>query len=232
MFRFHASILAVLVTIHSVAAQAAEPAKAVELEFEIGAVSDYRFRGISLTDNGPALQGGVTATLKNGAYAYAWASQIDEYGAGSNGEGAQVETDLVAGWSGAVGKFEVDASVQAYLYPGGTDVDYAEFPLSVSRQMGDWRWTAGAAYAPRQRGVGDEDNLYRWGAARWATPSIPFEVNVSAGYETGAFAPGGKWDWSLGVRHDFGAFALGATYVDSDAPDGSATVVGALSATF
>jgi uncharacterized protein (TIGR02001 family) len=214
------------------AAQAAQPAKAPSLEFEVTAVSDYRYRGLSLTDGGPALQAGVTATLPNGVYGYAWASQIDEYGAGSNGKGAQVETDLAVGWTGPVGIVEVDASVQAYLYPGGADVDFLEVPLSVSREVGQWRWTVGAAYAPAQRGVGNRDNLYRWAAARWVTKSVPVEVEVSAGYETGGFAPGGKWDWSLGVRHDFGAFALGATYVDSDAPDGGATVVGALSASF
>jgi uncharacterized protein (TIGR02001 family) len=44
----------------------------LDLEFTLDAVSDYRFRGISLSDRRPALQPGVTLTHRSGLYASAW----------------------------------------------------------------------------------------------------------------------------------------------------------------
>ena len=199
-------------------------------EFELGVVSDYRFRGLSLSDEQTALQGGVTASLANGAYGYAWASTIDEYGAGADGKGATVEVDFVLGWAGSVAGFDVDASAQLYAYPGGSGVNYVEFPVSVSRATGEWRGTLGAAYAPAQRALGDDDNSYGWAAIAWE--GAPLQVELRAGYEDGAYAPSGKWDWSAGVSRAFGPVVAGVAYVDSDDPASSAGIVVSLTATF
>jgi len=212
------------------AADDAGAAPPLAFEVELGVVSDYRFRGLSLSDEEPALQGGVTATLSNGAYGYAWASTIDEYGPGADGKGATVEVDLVLGWAGSLAGFDVDASAQLYAYPGGSDVNYVEFPVSLSRAVGDWRWSLGAAYAPAQKALGDEDNSYGWAAVAWE--GAPLQVELRAGYEDGAYAPGGKWDWSVGVSRAFGPVTAGVAYVDSDGPASSAGVVASLTARF
>lgn len=198
------------------------------VEFEVGAVSDYRFRGLSLSGENPALQAGVTASLANGGYGYAWTSTIDEYGAGADGKGATVEVDLVLGWAGVVAGLDVDASAQVYTYPGGTDVNYMEFPVSVSRAAGPWRWTLGAAYAPAQTALGDRDNGYGWAAIAWE--GAPVQLTLQAGYEDGAYAPGGKWDWSARASRRFGPLTAGLAYVDSG--DSSAGVVASLTAAF
>lgn len=214
----------------AVPAFAADEDAPLTLEFELGVVSDYRFRGLSLSDEKPALQGGMTASLANGAYGYAWASTIEEYGAGADGRGANVELDLVLGWAGSVAGLDVDASAQLYAYPGGKDVSYVEFPVSVSRATGEWRWTLGAAYAPAQKALGDEDNSYGWAAIAWE--GAPVQVELRAGYEDGAYAPGGKWDWSAGVSRAFGRLVAGVAYVDSDGTTNSAGIVASLTATF
>ncbi len=209
---------------------AAAQASPVAVELELGVVSDYRFRGLSLSDEQPALQAGVTATLANGAYGYVWGSTIDEYGAGADGKGAKVEVDMVLGWAGSLGGLDLDASAQIYAYPGGTDVTYVEFPLTVSRAAGAWRWTLGAAYAPAQTALDDRDNGYGWAALAWE--GAPVQVSVRAGYEDGAYAPSGKWDWSVGVSRAFGPVTAGLAYVDSDDAAGSAGIVASLTATF
>lgn len=214
----------------AVPAFAAEEDAPLTLEFELGVVSDYRFRGLSLSNEEAALQGGVTASLANGAYGYVWASTIDEYGAGADGKGATVEVDFVLGWAGSVAGFDVDASAQLYAYPGGSDVNYVEFPVSVSRAAGDWRWSLGAAYAPAQRALGHDDNSYGWAAIAWE--GAPLQVQLRAGYEDGAYAPGGKWDWSAGVSRAFGPVVAGVAYVDSDDPANAAGIVASLTATF
>lgn len=192
----------------------------VSLEAEVGVVSDYRFRGYSLSDDKAAVQAGLTASLDNGLYAYAWGSTIDEYGAGSDGKGATVELDYVVGWAGELGGLDVDLSAQIYSYPGGVDVDYLEIPVTVSKTAGDWRWTLGGAYAPSQSALGHEDNAYAWGGLAWEAESFPVQFALQAGYEDGAYAPGGKWDWSAGVSKALGPVTIGLSYSDSDKTSG------------
>lgn len=208
--------------------RAAERPLAVELE--VALVSDYRFRGLSLSDERPALQAGMTASLDNGAYGYAWTSTIDEYGAGADGKGATVEVDFVLGWAGVIAGLDVDASAQLYAYPGGRDVNYVEFPVSVSRAAGPWRWTLGAAYAPAQTALGDQDNGYGFAAVTWE--AAPLQLTLQAGYEDGAYAPGGKWDWSATVSRRFGPITAGLAYVDGDDAASSAGLVASLTAAF
>lgn len=189
---------------------------------EIGVVSDYRFRGLSLSDEEPALQGGLTASHESGVYAYVWASTIADYA------GADIELDYAVGWAGTLGGLEADISVQLFTYPGAHDVAYLEIPASVSRQAGALRWTLGGAYAPAQDALGDEDNVYGFGALAWETKPANFELRV--GYEDGAYAPLGKWDWSAGASRAFGPLTAGVAYVDSDAAGSG--VVASLTASF
>lgn len=227
--RFAVSMLCACAAAPALADESGAP-EPLAVEVEVGVVSDYRFRGLSLSDEGAALQGGVTATLSSGAYGYAWASTIDEYGAGADGKGATVEVDLVLGWAGSLAGFDVDASAQLYTYPGGAEVNYVEFPVSLSRTMGDWRWSLGAAYAPAQNALGDEDNGYGWAAIGWE--GAPLQIELRAGYEDGAYAPGGKWDWSVELSRAFGPVVAGLAYVDSDAPTSSAGIVASMKARF
>lgn len=194
----------------------------VSFEGEIGVVSDYRFRGLSLSDEEPALQGGLTASHDSGAYAYVWASTIADYA------GADVEVDYAVGWAGTLGGLEADISAQLFTYPGADDVSYLEIPASVSRQVGAFRWTVGGAYAPAQDALGDQDNLYGFGALAWETKPATFELRV--GYEDGAYAPLGKWDWSAGASRAFGPLTAGIAYVDSDAAGSG--VVASLTASY
>lgn len=211
---------------------ASAKAQEVSVDYEVGVVSDYRYRGYSLSDEKGALQGGVTASLSSGWYGAIWGSSIAEYGVGSDGDGAHTEVDLVLGRSFSIGDYTVDAAVAGYLYPDGTDVSFAEIPVSISRQSGDWRWTAGAAYAPSQEALGHEDNSYIYGAAAWTPKAGPWTFTAQAGRESGAFAPGGKWDWQAGAERTLGPVTIGAAYVDTDAAGIKGTVVATLKAAF
>ncbi len=88
-----------------------------ELSFNLGATSDYRYRGISQSRLQPALQGG--ADLVNnptGLYVGTWASSI-KWIKDSGGNG-HAEIDLYAGKKGDIGKgFGYDVGGLYYLYP-------------------------------------------------------------------------------------------------------------------
>jgi len=85
------------------------------LAFNVGAVSDYRYRGISQTQLEPALQGGIDLALPKGFYLGTWASSIkwiDTFGGDSN-----VEVDLYGGWKGEVGGgLTLDVGALRYQY--------------------------------------------------------------------------------------------------------------------
>jgi uncharacterized protein (TIGR02001 family) len=199
--------------------------------WEVGAVSDYRFRGYSLSDEGPALQAGVTASAPNGLYAFGWTSTIDEYGAGPDGKGATVEVDLGFGYAASVGGFDLDVSAVRYIYPGGEDVDFWELPVSASRAFGDWTLTLGGAYTPEQDNTGG-DNSYAFAGADWTLQgSHPVTFSVQAGHEDGAFADD-KTDWSLGASTELGPVTLGLEWVDADAADVDGALVASITATF
>jgi len=93
------------------------------LSFNIGAVSDYRFRGISQTRFDPALQGGVDYALPGGFYIGAWGSTIrwiKDAGkiAGIDTGSAPVEIDLYGGYKGEIQKdFTYDVGLLQYYYP-------------------------------------------------------------------------------------------------------------------
>lgn len=187
-----------------------------------GVVTDYRYRGYSLSDERPAAQAGLTASHVSGVYGDVYLSTIDEYGIGDDGDGAEIEATLTLGWAGAVAGFDVGAAIAAYHYPGGTDVSYFEIPVQVARTRGPLTGTLGAAWAPDgQTALGDDDNRYVWGGLDLAPATWPVSLRGTVGFEEGAYAPEGKTDWLLGMAVPFGPTVLGFDYVDSDADTGA-----------
>ncbi len=95
---------------------AALPALAADgLAYNIGAFTEYSYRGISQTRLKPAVQGGLDYT-QGTFYAGAWASNIKWIKDG--GGSASVEVDLYAGYKGEITKaLGYDVGVLAYQYP-------------------------------------------------------------------------------------------------------------------
>ncbi len=186
-------------------------------EFDIAVtatlVSDYRFRGVSLSDRDPAAQASVDLShTPTGLYGGIWTSTISNYA------GAEIEIDLYAGIKRDLGVAEADIGATYYAYPGGSGVDSYELYGSLSRTIGPAELRAGVVYAPSQDNLGNTDNLYLIGDVRVGIPQTPFTITGSIGYEDGAFAgaTGRKWDWSLRAEATKGAFTLGVGYADTD----------------
>jgi len=196
----------------------------LDLVGEANIVSDYRFRGVSRSDEDPALQGALTLFHSSGLYAGARASSlrgVDPYRGRDLGD-AQV--DLYAAYRTALGGgFELDAGGTYYLFAGGAGpTDYAEASAALSYQIGPAQLSGGARYAPAQAAIGDEDMLYLYGRAEVSIPFRPWSVAAEAGrQQSGAY--GDYWTWSLGARHQLQIAGLpdteiGLDYVDTDLP--------------
>jgi uncharacterized protein (TIGR02001 family) len=111
--------LAALSLIASFAAFAEDKPPESALAFNIGAVNDYRFRGIEQTSGGPSVQGGVDYSHSSGAYVGVWAASglkwIKEFNGASKGE---YEVDIYGGYKFEVKGIALDVGAITYQYPG------------------------------------------------------------------------------------------------------------------
>lgn len=222
------------------AATSAHAQEAAEGPFTVSGsfalVSDYRFRGVSQSDEHIAVQGGLTVAHESGFYAGTWGSNLAGWGTFG---GANIELDLFGGY-----KFEfengmaIDAGLLWYFYPGGADdTSFAEPYVKVSGTVGPASVLAGVAYAPKQKSLGNfsatpqsrgqkEDNFYIWGDVSGTFPGTPVILKAHLGYSDGnpglgpngtSVAPTGKYlDWLIGADVPVGPVTLGVAYIDTD----------------
>ncbi len=109
-------VLATLALAGSTAfAQAKAPEPDYTLSYNVGLVTDYRYRGISQSRLKPALQGGADFAHKNGVYLGIWASSI-KWIKDAGGD-APAEIDLYGGYKGSYKDIGYDVGVLTYQYP-------------------------------------------------------------------------------------------------------------------
>jgi uncharacterized protein (TIGR02001 family) len=117
-------LLAALATVTALPA-VSHAEDASPLSFNIGAVTDYRYRGISQSRLKPAIQGGADYASASGIYVGTWASTISWIkDAGTIGNvdsgNAPLEIDLYGGYKGDLIKDSLSFDVGGlyYLYSG------------------------------------------------------------------------------------------------------------------
>ncbi len=186
-------------------------------------VSDYRFRGVSLSNRDPAVQASIQLTTKPGFFIGAWGSSIAEYGATEDSSGATTEIDLYGGWSGPLGPMSATIGVYSYLYPGGSNVDTFEFYGTLGGSFGPATLTVGLNWAPDQSNL-NRSSRYVFGALAVAIPDTPLTFKTSIGSERGAFVVDGtgqtttKFDYLIGVDLTWKMLTFGAAYSGNDLP--------------
>lgn len=186
----------------------AQETKSWSFSGDVAAVSDYRYRGVSLTDNDPALQAEATISAANGLYGYGWASSIDY--------ADDVELMAALGWAGEIGGgFTLDAGGGVYLYPGLDDSEIYELYAIVSRPIGALTATGELAWMPAQDSLGDDDNRYVRGSLSAPLPFAEAAFNVGLGWEDGAFGDD-KVDWLAGVTVPLKPLEVRLLYVGAD----------------
>jgi uncharacterized protein (TIGR02001 family) len=129
-------LLSVAVATALTAGISAVPANAgegVEITGNVALATDYRFRGISQTDEEAAIQGGFDMAFEPGFYLGTWGSSVDFGGA----DYGTLELDYYGGWAGNIGDsdFGIDVGYIYYDYPGDSgdiEGDYQEVYVGVS----------------------------------------------------------------------------------------------------
>ena len=198
---------ALFVTAPAFAQEESEPPKPITVSGSVALVSDYRFRGVSQSDEEIAVQGGFTVTHESGLYVGTWASNLAGWGTFG---GSNTELDLIGGFKFPVGEGgALDVGLTWYMYPGGSSkTDFAEAYAKLSGTAGPVSLLAGVAYAPKQEALGNwsftgdnaqavlgegsydapgakDDNFYIWGDASTAIPSTPVTLKAHIGYSDG-----------------------------------------------
>jgi len=172
----------------------------------IGAVSNYVWRGVTQTGDQAAIQGGLDFSHESGFSAGTWVSNID-WGTDS----PNYELDLYLGYSNSINDdLSFDLSGIYYAYPDGRDSDFAELGAS-----GTYKWfTLGLAYTvygENDGGLFDDGDLYYYGSFDYG--DLPFGLSFSA--------RGGYYDF----RHDSVVVdtvidpATGAVYDETETAD-------------
>lgn len=208
---------------------ATRPPSAIQISANAGVVSDYRFRGLSLSNRDPAVQGGLDLTTTSGWFAGTWASSI------ANNGGSHTEVDLYGGHSGHVSGLDYSGTFYAYVYPGGHGVNYVELQGSLGKTIGPVTVSVLLAFTPNQKNT--TDNLYTALKTDIALPDTPLTVHLRAGRENGAYD--NKWDWETGLAYTHKWLTVSASYIDTNysgideaGREGRAALVGSVIATF
>ncbi len=206
----------------------------------VSLVSDYIFRGISQTNNKPAIQGGFDYSHSSGFYAGVWGSSISwiedaTYFTPSPGQiNSSVELDTYLGFKGSTtGDVSYDVGYLRYNYPGtypggftspDTDeiygsVGYSIVTAKISYSLGDLFGVADA------RG-----STYVDLSASYPIPDTSFTVSAHAGRQTyrgstadalnAAGTTATYTDYKVGVSTDFSGFSLGLMYTKTNADSG------------
>ena len=210
----------------------------------VALTNDYKFRGISQSDESAALQGGFDLSHESGFYVGAWASSVDFDTNGPCCDGS-LELDYYLGYGADIGDsgFSYDVGVMAYTYPGdsGDEGDYNEVYGSIAWQD----LTVGLVYSDDYYAETDEF-IYLYADYSFALPN-DFALDLHLGYnmieEDGGFLSSDEdayTDYSVSVSRDFMGFNFALAYVGTDLDDddvfgtdwGDGALIGTLSASF
>lgn len=159
-----------------------------ELSANLGATSNYVWRGVTQTDDSAAISGGLDYAHPSGFYAGTWASNVDFM----DTSGGQAEVDLYAGFGNETSSgLSYDVGVIYYAYPQADspddELDFTEIYLG----LGYGPVSGGVAYTVDKEGdPADENDLY---------------YHLSAGHDFGD-------GWSLGGTVGYYDYDSGADY--------------------
>jgi uncharacterized protein (TIGR02001 family) len=230
----------------AVAAITTMPASAAEVaggtaSVNVGAVTNYLFRGVTQTDDKPAVQGGIDWNHDSGFYVGTWLSNVDFAGELTDDEGntgtfdANYELDLYAGYDFDLGDvWSLGVNAIYYAYPDSKitgsfasddseDIDYAEVGVS-----GGWKFlSAGVQYTvwgDVNDGAFTDGDLYYSGSAEFDLGE-GFGIGGTLGYYD--FEDADSYThWHVALTKDagdFGSFSFNYEQTDGDEDDDVAT---------
>lgn len=186
-------------------------------------VSDYDFRGISLSARSAAFQPELDVSAPNGLKGYVWASNTD-----LGIKGLDTEIDYMAGWSGGK-NFVWDVGVVYYTYPGYNSFAYPEAYVGVSKNLTEAFSLAGKVwYSHDYAGTGDSAGYYELNG-NWTLPWGGLGLGLHAARSSGKYwdnaSGGGYNDFAIGLSKSIEKLNFSLKLIDgSNLKDGGVAV--------
>jgi len=198
---------------------AAAPALSyADVTYNVGAVTDYRYRGISQSRDKPALQGGVD--YSNGPfYLGVWASTIKwikDFGGDGN-----LEVDLYGGYKGEITKeLTYDVGVLSYQYPSNK-LNPSANTTEIYGSMSFGPTTLKYSHAVTNTFANlDSKSSYYLDLSAGLDVGSGMTLTPHIGYQkiSGPFSsPGSYTDYSLTLSKDFSGLVVSGAIVGTDA---------------
>lgn len=198
--------------------------------------SQYRFRGLSQSNNEPVVQGAITVSHASGFYVGVWGSSASSSNfANSPIDIGGTELDVFGGYTKTIGGVTLDGGVYGYLYPGFTFVNktagnYYELYGSVATTYGPAKAKLGVNFAPAQKVFNistfsaTRNNTYVYGELSGGIPGTPLSLHSHLGYTAGGFDYVKPYiDYSVGVSATYKMLTLDASFVGTDIGRGRIT---------
>ncbi len=189
-------------------------AASAEISSTITLASDYDFRGLTQTDEDPALQASIDWAADSGWYVGAWASNVD-FGPGDPNYEVDLYTGIAGGDENGLGW---DVGIVYYAYPEESDFNFPEIYGGLSYGM-----FSGKLWYSNDFGGTDDSAFYLEGGAAIPLPAN-FTLDLHAGYSDGdgvesSYGVSNYFDYSVGVSYTLQHFDLSLKYVDTDIDD-------------
>jgi len=198
-------------------------AEELPISANISIVSDYAFRGISQTDQRPALQGGLDWEHDSGFYLGFWASNVswlNDLGAKKN----SMETNFYGGYATELGPIGIDVGLLQYYYPGSYGGQYKadgnKKPHTLEGYVGlSYEWVS-FTYShsfTNLFGIADSKKSKYYDLSASYEVMDGLTIDAHYGYSRIKGSDGGNYkDWKLGLTKSYGGFDWGLHYVDTN----------------
>ncbi len=187
--------LTLLAAAATLAMGGAAAAQESSVSFNLGVASDYVWRGVSQTDEGPQVFGGVDVGIGSMGYAGIWASNVEF------GDTTVAEVDFYAGITPTLGVAAMDFGVVYYSYvdaPSNRDYNFWEFAASGVIPAGPAEIGAAINYSPDFFGGTGDAFYYEINAAAPLTEKLSLSGAVGRQEVDG----GGDYStWNLGLGY-------------------------------
>ncbi len=191
-----------------------------DLGANVSVLSEWRNRGVSMTNESLAIQGGIDWYNQSGLFASIWASNVDFFPTGHPvDDGATVELDLLAGYAGAINDdISYDAILFYYQYPNDNiDQDFAELKLGLNYNG----FRLGYEHAPDYINSGKAYQYLYLNYQTEIVESVGLELHVGSSFGEVFDDPTtlmlDKYrDYSIGVTKNFSGVDLKLAYVNTD----------------
>ena len=189
------------------AAAEAEAESESPVTWSVAVTTDYVFRGVSQTDEGPAFQPGLTYTAPFGLYVGVWGSNVDfgDPDPEAGLRGPNFELDAFVGYSYDFNdSWNLDVSAVRYTYHGASSGvpsgDYNEYIAKLT-WAGPVEISGMLAYAPD---YGDLTPKAKESYANLAAASEFGESGFSVGASVGYTSIDNGEEWIEGERFNYG----------------------------